>query len=118
MSSTTAGGIPVPDDTDAVAQGAAAMRAMAGKFGASAAGTATLPLNTAQTAGAVAVTFPSGRFTAVPAVTVTRTAATAWSSLPQLYWAQSITTTGFQAGGIAAVTSAGIALSWIAVQPS
>lgn len=118
MSTITAGGITVPDDTDLVAQGAAAMRAIASKMGANAAGRVTLPLPTAQTAGLMAVTFPVGRFTATPQITLARAQGTSWSAMPQLYWAQDITANGFNAGGLAAVTSSGIILQWIAVQPS
>lgn len=116
MSQVTTGGLTVPDDTDPVAQGAAAMRAMGGKLAAMASGRATLPLNTAQSPGTVAVTFPAGRFTATPNVVVNRANGTSWGSIPQLYWAQDMTVNGFNVGGIANVTSAGIAMQWIATQ--
>ncbi len=83
-------------------------------LGGLASGSVSLPLNTAQTAGAVAVTFPSGLFGSAPSVTVARSTGTSFSALPQLYWAQSITVNGCQIGGIAAVTSSGVALTWIA----
>ena len=66
----TINGIPVPDDTDLLAQSAAAMRGMAGKLQCVAGGVATAVL-TSTIAANIAFTFPVGRFTAPPFLTAT-----------------------------------------------
>jgi hypothetical protein len=117
---TTPNGFPYPEPTDPVAQGADAIRDLATAVDTSlrrsAAGTAVLPLGTAQAVGTVAVTLPAGRFTAPPSVVLGRTSATSFGALPQLFWAQSVTITGFVAAGIAAVTATTLTCQWIAVQ--
>jgi hypothetical protein len=65
---TTVNGLPVPDDTDPVAQGAANMRAMAGKLQVIASGTVTIAFSNAPAANQ-AITFPVGRFSTGPWVT-------------------------------------------------
>jgi hypothetical protein len=114
---TTTGGLPYPEDSDPVAAGAQNIKALATKLGASASGTVSLNAP-AQTVATVAVTFPVGRFTAPPCVVVGRNATTSWAGMPQLYWAQSVTTTGCQIAGIANVGSSNIGLYWIATQAS
>jgi hypothetical protein len=117
MSTVNPGGLTVPEDSDPVAQGAAAMRTLASKLGATASGAVSLNA-AAQTVATIAVTFPAGRFTVAPNVTVGRSTSTSWAGMPQLYWAQSVTTTGCQIAGIANVGSSNIPLYWIAVQAS
>jgi hypothetical protein len=74
MSGSTPNGYPYPDDSDPVAQGAQAIKALATKVDtqlrASAAGTASISVSNAAL-GSVAVTLPAGRFTAPPRVAVT-----------------------------------------------
>lgn len=69
---TTPNGYPYPEDTDPVAAGAQAIKAVATKVDtalrASAAGKATINVSAASL-GTVTVTFPAGRFTAPPAIT-------------------------------------------------
>jgi hypothetical protein len=116
---TTAKGYPYPEDSDPVAQGAQAIKALATKIdsnaGVSASGSVSLNA-AAQTVATVAVTFPVGRFTAPPSVVVGRTTATSWTAMPQLYWSQSVTATGCQIAGLSNVGSSSIPLNWTAVQ--
>jgi hypothetical protein len=116
MSTVNSGGLTVPDDSDPVAQGAAAMRAIASKIGATASGTASLAIPSANTTASVAVTFPAGRFTSPPAVMVNRTTGVASGSLPIYYYASSITTSGFQLNGISAASGGTATMQWLAVQ--
>jgi hypothetical protein len=81
----------------------------------SASGTASLALPTAQAANSVAVTFPAGRFTAAPAVTVTRYTAVGWGSNPLFYWASAVAAGGFTLNGISNVTGGAAVIGWIAV---
>ena len=89
---STVNGLPVPDDTDPVAQGAAAMRGMAGKLQPVAYGTATAVFSAAIAAN-IAITFPAGRFASPPAVT-----ATARSSTYFAYATAGASTTGTTLG--------------------
>jgi hypothetical protein len=116
MSSVNSGGLTVPDDSDPVAQGAAAMRTIASKIGAMATGTASISIPTAQTVSSVAVTFPAGRFTAIPAVVVNRSTLIGWGSMPIQYWAAGATTTGFTLNALSAATGGAASVQWIAVQ--
>jgi hypothetical protein len=81
---TTASGYPYPEDTDLLAQGAQAIKALANaaepRAGQSAAGTAQVTIN-GQSIASAAVTFPVGRFTAAPNVTAAAVGgAGAWTS--------------------------------------
>lgn len=67
---STVNGLPVPDDTDPVAVGASAIRALAGKLQQVAAGINTAVFSNVAAAN-VAITFPVGRFSAIPSVMVT-----------------------------------------------
>ena len=71
---TTPSGYPYPEPSDAVAQGADAIKALAlavdGAAGKSASGTVQIKLTNAAT-GQMAITFPPGRFTAAPLVVAT-----------------------------------------------
>jgi hypothetical protein len=70
----TANGFPYPADTDPIAQGAAAIQALAAKVDTalrtSAGGRVSIALNNV-TSAAVAITFPAGRFSAPPALVAT-----------------------------------------------
>jgi hypothetical protein len=116
MSTVNTGGLTVPDDSDPVAQGAAAMRTIASKLGAVAAGTTTLSLPTANATNSTAVTFPAGRFTAAPVVTVNRSTGVGASNLPIWYWASGVSTSGFTLSGISAAIGGAATLTWMAVQ--
>lgn len=109
-------GIPYPEDTDLLAQGAQAIKAVVLKTGAVAAGTASLALPTANTQNTVAVTFPAGRFTAPPVVNVTRSTGIGSGSLPIFYWASGATTTGCNLSGISAAVGGAATIYWTAVQ--
>jgi hypothetical protein len=109
---TTVNGLPVPDDTDPVAQGAANMRAMAGKLQCVAAGQVTAVL-TNTVAANVAMTFPAGRFTTAPTLTVS-----SWAASTYIAYTVSVTAAGGQVGArqykdVAATTN--IAINWTAV---
>lgn len=66
---TTSSGLPYPEDTDPVAQGAQAIKGLAQRQAPSAGGTVALTAANASTVTG-SVTFPAGRFTTPPAVTV------------------------------------------------
>jgi hypothetical protein len=115
MSTVNTGGLTVPDDSDPVAQGAAAMRTIASKLGAVAVGTASIALPTANTQNTVAVTFPAGRFTAAPVVTISRQ--TGFSSASTTYyWPAGISTSGFTLGGVSSAVTGAATVGWMAVQ--
>lgn len=69
---TTASGYPYPEDTDIVAQGSSAIKALAqaieSRLRATAAGQVSITVNTTTTIFSKAVTFPAGRFTSAPIV--------------------------------------------------
>lgn len=72
MASTTAKGIPYPENTDAFADGADAVKALADWMEANGAkrvhaGSVVVPV-TASATGTAAVVFPAGKFTAAPIV--------------------------------------------------
>lgn len=118
MASVNTGGLTVPDDTDAVNQGAAAMRTMASKLAAMASGTVGLALpGSPGTSNSVAVTFPVGRFTVAPVITLMRQ--TAWNpGTGMAYYANGITTSGFTLNGQSTSSGGTATLHWIAVQPA
>ena len=68
---TTPNGYPYPEDTDPVAAGAQAIKALASavdtKSSPGAAGVAQIPI-TAASNGSLTVTLPAGRFTSAPAI--------------------------------------------------
>lgn len=110
---TTPGGLPYPEGTDRVMDGDDAIRALAEKLGATAAGQATVVLNNAPS-GSVAVTFPAGRFTSPPVVN-----ATAYGTTTYIANNGGATVNGVNIGcryygGTA--TTANVVLSWQAVQ--
>jgi hypothetical protein len=115
MSTVNTGGLTVPEDADPVAQGAAAMRTIASKLGATATGTATLSLPTANTSNSVAVTFPAGRFTAPPVVNLTRQTGIGGGS-NVFYWPNAITATGFTLNGISNAVGGAATIGWEATQ--
>jgi hypothetical protein len=115
MSTVNSGGLTVPDDSDPVAQGAAAMRAIASKLGATASGSTTLSLPTAGTTNSVAVTFPAGRFTVTPTILIQRTTGFA-SSATTYYWPASMSASGFTLNGVSSSVGGSANISWMAVQ--
>jgi hypothetical protein len=91
MASVNSGGLTVPDDSDPVAQGAAAMRTMASKLGATASGSAGVTYPGGVPNAQSAVTFPAGRFTAAPNVVTAANHGTAG----YVAAASAVTATGF-----------------------
>lgn len=111
--STTVNGLPYPDPEDPVAEGAAAIRALAESVKILS-GIVVMPSG-ANSAG-VAITFPAGFFSSAPSVTVSASSAwvTASTSVP--------TTATFsvgaiyrQASGQQATFPADVRAQWIAV---
>lgn len=119
MGTTPITGLPWPENTDPVANGAAAIRNLAETLDprtpyATALGTATLVF-TSSTAASIAVTFPAGRFTAPPLVFMAQQG-TGSSGLyaPR---ALSVTTSGFTVSGTLSVAATvNVVIAWHAIQ--
>jgi len=117
---TTPNGLPYPEPTDPVAQGAAAIKALAEavdpRVGARAiaTGQATLTSITPNTLATLAVSFPAGRFTAAPLVFVSLNAANVHGCTPAA--ATAITASGFTLNGARTTGNANIPVSWLAIQ--
>lgn len=117
MAGTTAKGYPYPDPTDPIRDGADEIKALATavdtRLGVMASGTVSLT-TPASGAGTKDVVFPTGRFSAVPAVVVTliNTGSVISAGAPT---ATGVTATGFtmsyNRGSAATFT-----LAWVAVQ--
>lgn len=92
---TTASGYPYPEDTDPVAQGAQAIKALANaieaQLGASAAGVVSIVLTNVNQASKT-VTFPVNRFKVPPVCSVTSTNANLFGLI-----SATVTTTSFTA---------------------
>lgn len=117
MSTVNTGGLTVPDDSDPVAQGAAAMRTIASKLGATAAGSVVLSLAASPGApNTAAVTFPVGRFTVAPIVVLIRNNGWNPAAVSFAFYAGGITTSGFTLTGQSSVATGNSTILWIAVQ--
>ena len=90
---STVNGLPVPDDVDPLGQGAAAIRALAGRINPVASGIVSLAFAGTSTK-TVAVTFPVGRFPTAPSVTVSASG----SAILYGYVVSSASTTGVTVG--------------------
>lgn len=122
MPANTAKGYPYPLGTDRLMDGDDAIKALAeaidARIGVVAAGSVSVPVSSGSATGTVAVTFPVGRFTAVPLVTGTYQGSNiAWSLVNYT----GVTTSGFTAGvshrdGTASGTSTAFTQSWHAIQ--
>lgn len=116
---TTPKGYPYPEDTDLLSQGAQAIKALATAIdtgaGRSATGTASLALPTANTSNAVAVTFPVGRFTASPAVIISRYTGYG-ANATTYYWPGGMSASGFTINGVSSAVGGTASIGWLAVQ--
>ena len=108
---TTPNGLPYPDDTAALAQGAQAIKALASALPLVETGAVAIGA-TNSTPHAIAVTFPK-RFTKIPVVVCVITT-NAVATTIQACWPTAITVTGFT---INAVRNSNTALTatWVAV---
>jgi hypothetical protein len=116
---TTAGGLPYPEPTDPFGAGSQNIKALAEAIekdtpAAIASGAVTWPSQAANGSGGVGVTFPVGRFTLPPAVTVAPVIAVPknWSAGVGTPSAASVTLYGSNNTGAAL----GVPGRWIAVQ--
>ena len=125
-STTTRTGLPYPVGTDRVMDGDDAIKALAERLDGTTAAQASVPFAmaagqsnvviSAATQGQVAVTFPAGRFTVIPAVQMSVNSAAA-SNMYALRMNAAPTTAGFTAvANIAASGSVTIPVAWLAVQ--
>lgn len=118
MGTTNLQGLPYPEGSDLLSAGDDTIKALAEKLDAMvpyrwAAGTVSISLSNASS-GTLAVTFPAGRFTQAPIVTVTTA-----NSHFLIATMAGLTATGFTAGVRhidAATTTATLTVNWVAVQ--
>lgn len=116
MPASTPHGYPYPLGTDRVMDGDDAIHNLATavdtQLGAAAQGTVSCPITAVSTPVSVSITFPSGRFNAVPAVTLG-----AGGTNPDFFRVSvsNVTATGCILWGYRATGSAAFPISWIAL---
>lgn len=116
MPANTPLGYPYPLGTDRLADGDDAIHALATaveqKAGVFAGGLISVNVTTGGSASSAAVTFPVGRFTTPPNVTVTHTLAASGTVGAS---AQSVTAAGFSVSAVRG-TAGAMSVYWIAIQ--
>lgn len=114
---TTSRGFPYPESADPISQGALAIKALAEavetRMPRLASGIVAVNISNAAS-GSTAVTFPVGRFTATPAVTVTPGGSTSWIGAVTGASATGVTVLAFTNSG--AASTANLSVFWNAIQ--
>lgn len=112
--------VPFMDDADSLGGIAAWSEAIAewvdDNVGRIASGTAVVPITAINTAASVAVTFPAGRFSAAPDVTVTPVLVASGMDDRVNVAVDNVTSTGCTIRGLRETATAGVTVHWIAHQ--